>query len=84
MLSVETKGLFPQCVECGLFQRNVNLARRLELEDCKKHAEIQGKKSLDLLQNAGTDVSLADSGQIISNVRSFKYFGRIFSDTDDN
>ncbi|MFK5283320.1 hypothetical protein ACI3PL_27480, partial [Lacticaseibacillus paracasei] len=57
IIIIEPEGLLPQCVECGLFQRNVNSATHLESEDCKRYAEIKRNKRIDELQKAATNVS---------------------------
>jgi hypothetical protein len=76
--------LLPQCVECGLFQSNVNSKNHLESEDCKRYAEIKRNRRTDLKQQSAKNVSFSINGIAIKKVKSFKYLGRMLTETDDD
>ena len=60
---IKCEGLLPQCVECGLFQKNVNSKAHLESEDCKRFAEIKRNRLIDFRQEAATNVKFNINGK---------------------
>ena len=65
---IKNEGLLPQCVECGLFQKNVNTRQHLESEDCKRFAEIKRNRRIDSCNNAATNVKFNINGDEINTV----------------
>ena len=56
----------------------------LESEDCKRYAEIKRNKRIDSYQDAATNVKFNINGEEINTVKSFKYLGRMITDTDND
>ena len=80
---VEEEGLqaLPQCVECGLFQRNVGRKHQTSA-DCKKFAAAR-KRRQDAEEQKTAEQTIFYIGEYpIKNVREFKYLGRILDDED--
>ena len=84
IIIIEEEGLLPQCVECGLYQKNVNEASHLGSEECKRFAEIRKNKRIDECQKAAKNVSFYINGEEIKKVKQFKYLGRIITDDDND
>ena len=84
IIIIKKEGLLPQCVECGLFQMNVNSQKHLESEDCKRFTEIKKYRCIDPHHEAATNVKFNINGEEINTVKSFKYLGRILTDKDDD
>lgn len=74
----------PQCVQCGLFQKNVNSDQHLHSEDCKKYTEIKNNKHKDICNKAPHDVTFKLNRENIKAVSEFKYLGRIMDNDDNN
>ena len=84
IIIINEEGLLPQCVQCGIFQSNVNSEKHLQSEDCKRYAQIKNNKRLDRCNKAATNVKFQLNNNDIKKVNDFKYLGRIIDDTDDD
>jgi hypothetical protein len=84
IIIIKQEGLLPRCHECGLFQANVNTARHLNSEDCKKYATIKNNKRFDLCQKGAKNVQFQVNGEKIKMVEQFNYLGRVLSDDDND
>ena len=82
IIIIQQEGLLPRCQECGLFQGNVNSARHLQSEECKKYANIKNNRRFDLCQKSADNVKFTVSGEEIKMVSEFKYLGRILTNND--
>ena len=83
IIIIKEEGLLPQCLQCGIFQNNVNSDKHLQSEDCKRYTEIKNNKRLDICNKASVNVKFQLDGNNIKAVNEFKYLGRII-DNDDN
>ena len=84
IIIIRQEGLLPQCVECGLFQKNVNSSQHLNSEECKKYAAIKRNTYLDKCNANAENVCFNINGEEIKKVNQFKYLGRILSNKDDD
>ena len=84
IIIIAQEGLLPQCMECGLFQKNVNEANHLDSEECKRFTEIKRNRRLDMCNEASKNVCFEINGENVKTVNSFKYLGRILNDNDND
>ena len=62
----------------------MNTKFHLESEDCKRYSEIKRNRRIDRAQQAANNVSFSIKGTKIKKVKSFKYLGRMITETDDD
>jgi hypothetical protein len=84
IIIIMQEGLLPRCNECGLYQANVNTARHLESEDCKKYTAIRNNTRFDLSQQATNNVQFKVNVEKINMVQQFNYLGRVLTYNDDD
>ena len=84
IIIIMQEGLLPRCHECGLYQANVNTAKHLDSEDCKKYTMIRNKRKFDLSQQAAKNVKFQVNGENINMVEQFNYLGRVLASNDND
>jgi hypothetical protein len=81
---IEEEGILPQCLDCGLFQKNVYTEKHKSSEDCRIHMEKKNKRRQEIRQQASRNVEFFITGKKIKKVTNFKYLGRIINNEDED
>jgi hypothetical protein len=84
IIIIQQECLLLQCINCGLFQQNVNMEQHKQAKECQQYTESKRKRQQELLQYAAKYVNFHVDNQPVSKVKQFKYLGRIITDDDDN
>jgi hypothetical protein len=77
------EGKLPQCENCGLFQRIVDLKHKMS-GDCKRATKSRKARSDEKRQQLERELTFTVLGTPIERVKEFKYLGRILDESDDD
>jgi hypothetical protein len=80
---ITEEGKLPQCENCGLFQRNVDLKHQRS-EDCKRATKSRKARSDEKRHQLEREITFTVLGTPIERVKEFKYLGRILDEGDDD